>query len=73
MQTTFVAIGALRVNLCKTCVSGGFAVVFLVRAANGNRYALKRLFVNSQHDLSVCKKEIHIAVSKLFYQFSSLS
>ena len=38
-------------------------MVFLVKAANGNRYALKRLFVNNQHDLSVCKKEIHIAVS----------
>ena len=43
--------------------SGGFAVVFLVKAANGNRYALKRMFVNNESDLAVCKKEIHIAVS----------
>lgn len=46
-------------------IIGGFAVVFLVKAANGNRYALKRMFVNNDHDLAVCKKEIHIAVSKL--------
>jgi AP2-associated kinase len=36
-----------------------------VKAANGNRYALKRMFVNNDHDLAVCKKEIHIAVSNL--------
>lgn len=38
-------------------------MVFLVKANNGKRYALKRLFVNSQTDLNVAKREIQIAVS----------
>ena len=43
---------------------GGFALVFLVKCVNtGKRYALKRLFVNNEHDLNVCKREIQIAVS----------
>jgi hypothetical protein len=45
--------------------SGGFAIVFLVKAQNGNRYALKRMYVNSEHDLNICKREIQIAVSNL--------
>lgn len=44
--------------------SGGFALVFLVRSvSNDKRYALKRMFVNNEHDLSVCKQELEIAVS----------
>lgn len=54
-------VGKFTVTVEDVIAEGGFAVVFLVRAANGNKYALKRLFVNNQHDLSVCKKEIHIA------------
>lgn len=43
---------------------GGFAVVFLVKSSGG-RYALKRMYVNNEHDLNVCKREIQIAVSNL--------
>lgn len=43
--------------------SGGFAIVFLVKAhGTGNRYALKRLFVNNDQDLCVCRREIQIMV-----------
>lgn len=38
-------------------------MVFLVKAHNGVRYALKRMFVNNDYDLNVCKREIQIAVS----------
>lgn len=46
------------------CVSltGGFAIVFLVRTSNGMKCALKRMFVNNEHDLQVCKREIQIMV-----------
>ncbi|KFV63159.1 AP2-associated protein kinase 1, partial [Dryobates pubescens] len=39
---------------------GGFAIVFLVRTSNGVKCALKRMYVNSEHDLQVCKREIQI-------------
>lgn len=42
---------------------GGFAIVYLVKSNNGNRYALKRMYVNNEQDLNVAKKEIQIAVS----------
>lgn len=45
---------------------GGFAIVFLVKASGG-RYALKRMYVNNEHDLNVCKREIQIAVSICIY------
>jgi len=41
-------------------VAGGFAIVFLVKAQNGSRYALKRMHVNNEHDLAACKREIQI-------------
>lgn len=45
---------------------GGFAVVFLAKGNNSTqRYALKRMFVNNEHDLNVAKREIQIAVSIL--------
>ena len=43
-------------------IAGGFAIVFLVKSSSG-RYALKRMYVNNEHDLNVCKREIQIAVS----------
>jgi len=47
---------------------GGFAVVFLVKANNsGVRYALKRMYVNNEHDLNVSKREIQIAVSVFYF------
>mgnify|MGYP000167923118 CR=1 FL=1 len=48
---------------------GGFSLVFLVKANNGIRYALKRLYVNNEQDLSICKREIDIAVS-IFWIFT---
>ena len=41
---------------------GGFAFVFLVRSLNQQqqRYALKRMYVNNEHDLQVCQREIAI-------------
>ncbi|NXM54114.1 AAK1 kinase, partial [Illadopsis cleaveri] len=39
---------------------GGFAIVFLVRTSNGVKCALKRMYVNNEHDLQVCKREIQI-------------
>lgn len=44
--------------------AGGFAIVFLVRTHQGHRCALKRMYVNNEHDLQVCKLEIQIMVSK---------
>lgn len=42
---------------------GGFAMVFLAKANTGNaKYALKRMYVNNEHDLNVAKREIQIAV-----------
>uniref|UniRef100_A0A8C7VF41 non-specific serine/threonine protein kinase n=1 Tax=Oncorhynchus mykiss TaxID=8022 RepID=A0A8C7VF41_ONCMY len=39
---------------------GGFAIVFLVRTHQGVRCALKRMYVNNEHDLHICKLEIQI-------------
>ncbi|CDQ57087.1 unnamed protein product [Oncorhynchus mykiss] len=41
-------------------ITGGFAIVFLVRTSQGLRCALKRMYVNNEHDLQVCKREIQI-------------
>lgn len=43
-------------------LTGGFAIVFLVRTSNGMKCALKRMFVNNEYDLQVCKREIQIMV-----------
>lgn len=43
-------------------LTGGFAMVFLAKA-NSVRYALKRMYVNSEQNLNVAKREIQIAVS----------
>jgi len=39
---------------------GGFAIVFLVKSSSGAKLALKRMCVNNEKDLSVCKREINI-------------
>ncbi|XP_058813208.1 serine/threonine-protein kinase Nek8 [Topomyia yanbarensis] len=49
------------VTVEEVLAEGGFAVVFLVKGPNGQRYALKRLYVNNEHDLGVCSREIKIA------------
>lgn len=44
-------------------LSGGFAIVFLARClTNNTRFALKRMYVNNDHDLEVSKREIQILV-----------
>uniref|UniRef100_A0A2M3ZHI5 Putative catalytic domain of cyclin g-associated kinase-like protein n=1 Tax=Anopheles braziliensis TaxID=58242 RepID=A0A2M3ZHI5_9DIPT len=49
------------VTVEEVLAEGGFAVVFLVKGAKGERYALKRLYVNNEYDLGVCNREIKIA------------
>lgn len=42
---------------------GGFSIVFLVRSnLDGKKYALKRMYVNNEHDLEACRLEIQIIV-----------
>ena len=50
---------------------GGFGVVFLVKHVkdSGMKFALKRMFVNNEKDLAVCKREINIVVSCMFSYF----
>ncbi|XP_033225081.1 AP2-associated protein kinase 1 [Belonocnema kinseyi] len=53
-------VGRHTVTVEEVLAEGGFAVVFLVKSSGG-RYALKRMYVNNEHDLNVCKREIQIA------------
>ena len=47
---------------------GGFAVVFRVKSnQKSGPYALKRMFVNNDQDLTVCKREIQISVRAILY------
>ncbi|KAM9360040.1 AP2-associated protein kinase 1-like [Symphorus nematophorus] len=54
------SIGRYQVTVEETVAEGGFAIVFLVRTHQGVRCALKRMYVNNEHDLQVCKLEIQI-------------
>uniref|UniRef100_A0A336MW56 CSON008063 protein n=1 Tax=Culicoides sonorensis TaxID=179676 RepID=A0A336MW56_CULSO len=54
-------VGKCNVTVEEILAEGGFSIVFLVKANNGNRYALKRMYVNNDHDLNICKREIQIA------------
>ncbi|XP_019738357.1 AP2-associated protein kinase 1-like isoform X1 [Hippocampus comes] len=45
---------------CARVFTGGFAIVFLVKTNQGVRCALKRMYVNNEYDLQVCKCEIQI-------------
>ncbi|KAM7305729.1 AP2-associated protein kinase 1 isoform X1 [Ixodes scapularis] len=54
-------VGRTTVTVEDVIAEGGFAIVFLVKGPNGVRYALKRMFVNEEHGLTVCKREIQIA------------
>ncbi|MGH0125739.1 UNVERIFIED_CONTAM: hypothetical protein FKN15_001573 [Acipenser sinensis] len=47
------AVGRLQVTVEETLAEGGFAIVFLVRTHQGVRCALKRMYVNNEHDLQV--------------------
>ncbi|CAM2108598.1 unnamed protein product [Caretta caretta] len=53
-------IGRYQVTVDEVLAEGGFAIVFLVRTNNGMKCALKRMYVNNEHDLQVCKREIQI-------------
>ncbi|XP_060737459.1 AP2-associated protein kinase 1-like isoform X3 [Tachysurus vachellii] len=53
-------IGRYQVTVDETVAEGGFAIVFLVHTHQGVRCALKRMYVNNEHDLQVCKREIQI-------------
>lgn len=54
------AIGRYQVTVEETIAEGGFAIVFLVRTHQGVRCALKRMYVNNEHDLQICNLEIQI-------------
>ncbi|GFN96846.1 Ap2-associated protein kinase 1 [Plakobranchus ocellatus] len=53
-------VGRHTVVVDDVIAEGGFAIVFLVKNPNGNRFALKRMYVNNDRDLAVCQKEIKI-------------
>ena len=53
-----LTINARQVLVESILGQGGFAFVFLVRAFNHQRYALKRMYVNNPRDLYVCQREI---------------
>ncbi|XP_037886320.1 AP2-associated protein kinase 1 isoform X3 [Glossina fuscipes] len=55
-------VGRVTVTVEDVLAEGGFAMVFLAKANTGNaKYALKRMYVNNEHDLNVAKREIQIA------------
>ncbi|XP_042232422.1 uncharacterized protein LOC121873162 [Homarus americanus] len=54
-------VGRHTVTVEEVIAEGGFALVFLVKGSGGVRYALKRLYVNNEHDLEVARNEINIA------------
>ncbi|XP_069733811.1 AP2-associated protein kinase 1 isoform X2 [Phaenicophaeus curvirostris] len=53
-------VGRFQVTVEEVLAEGGFAIVFLVRTNNGMKCALKRMYVNNEYDLQVCKREIQI-------------
>ncbi|XP_061762666.1 AP2-associated protein kinase 1-like isoform X8 [Nerophis ophidion] len=53
-------IGRHQVTIEEIVAEGGFAIVFLVRTNQGQRCALKRMYVNNEDDLQICKLEIQI-------------
>jgi AP2-associated kinase len=53
-------VGRHTVIIEDVVAEGGFAIVFLVKGSNGARLALKRMCVNNDKDLAVCKREINI-------------
>ena len=64
-------VGRHVVSAEEIIAEGGFGVVFLVRGQSSTKdekrfYALKRLFVNNDRDLAICKREIAIVVTTFF-------
>ena len=71
-------VGRHAVDYVETIAEGGFGVVFLVKGhvkgakntsdSNGDqKFALKRIYVNNEKDLAVCKREISIVVSYFYF------
>ena len=56
-------LGKYSVVVEEVIAEGGFATVFQVKTANGQRFAMKRICVNDEESLTACKREIHIMVS----------
>ncbi|XP_061584869.1 AP2-associated protein kinase 1-like [Cololabis saira] len=54
------SIGRFQVTVEEIIAEGGFAIVFLVRTHQGQRCALKRMYVNNEHDLQICNLEVQI-------------
>ncbi|KAK6645052.1 hypothetical protein RUM43_001328 [Polyplax serrata] len=54
-------VGRNTVTVEDVLAEGGFAMVFLAKGSGGVRYALKRMYVNNEHDLNIAKREIQIA------------
>ncbi|XP_038638812.1 AP2-associated protein kinase 1-like isoform X5 [Scyliorhinus canicula] len=59
-QGKVYAVGRYQVTVEELIAEGGFAIVFLAKTLSGVRCALKRMYVNSEQDLQVCKQEIAI-------------
>uniref|UniRef100_UPI00358E89AD AP2-associated protein kinase 1-like isoform X4 n=1 Tax=Myxine glutinosa TaxID=7769 RepID=UPI00358E89AD len=53
-------VGRYQAAVEEVLAEGGFAIVFLVKISSGVRCALKRMYVNNDHDLMVCQREIAI-------------
>ncbi|XP_039277735.1 serine/threonine-protein kinase ppk29 [Nilaparvata lugens] len=54
-------VGRMTVTVEEVLAEGGFAVVFLVKGEKNKKFALKRMYVNNDHDLNIAKREIQIA------------
>jgi len=53
-------VGKHTVIVEDVLAEGGFAIVFLVKSNTSQKLALKRMCVNNDKDLSVCRREINI-------------
>ncbi|CAD5113895.1 DgyrCDS3054 [Dimorphilus gyrociliatus] len=60
---TNFTVGKYVVTVEDIIAEGGFSLVFRVRTSNGQKFALKRMYVNNEPDLKICKQEIQIASS----------
>ena len=60
-------MGRKTVHFEEVIAEGGFGVVFLVKhKESGRRYALKRMYVNNDKDLAVCKREIRCEIFNVY-------
>jgi len=64
------SLGKLTVSVEEVIAEGGFGVVFLARQGNTNKYALKRILVNNEHDLAVGTREIQFMVRSPILQLN---